>query len=236
MLDRSIGDPGLPPFYNEELFTVIRQVHNETPLNVAQMTEKQWYKVLLEKKVIMVESERSQQLIPCRAELKNPELDWETTWPRIRLSGLGAELTSFLFKLLHDLLPTQERVARTSPSVSGICKLCVHNAEEDILHALVRCTGNQGVGQAVLQCLPHDAGVDEYKALRLQLDLEESLEYPTVWFLAVAWKCIWESRMVGKRPELYKVRADLEAKVSLLRETSRLSEASEKITSMISKL
>ena len=57
-----------------------------------------------------------------------------------------------------------------------------------------------------------------------------------MWFLAVAWNSIWESRRVGKRPELYKVRADLEAKVSLLRETSRHSESAEKISTMISKL
>ena len=40
---------------------------------------------------------------------------------------------------------------------------------------------------------------------------------------------------MGRRPELYKVRADLEAKVSLLRE-ARHSEAADIISLMISKL
>ena len=233
--DRSVENPGLPPFYNEEFFSVIRQVQHETPLNVAQMTEKQWYKVLLEAKVTMVESEDRQVLIPCRAEVKNPEFDWISTWPKIRLPGLGAELTSFMFKVLHDLLPTQERVARTSQSVSGSCKFCVMNVEEDLVHALVRCAGNQGVGQAVLHCLPLDDAIDDLKVLKLQIELEDSLHFPAVWFLSVAWNSIWESRRLGKRPELYKVRADLEAKVSLLRETRHI-ESAEKITLMISKL
>ena len=71
--------------------------------------------------------------------------------------------------------------------------------------------------------------------MQLQLDLESSLELPVVWFLAGAWSSIWESRKLGRRTELYKVRADLEAKVSLLRET-RHGEAAEHISLMISKL
>ena len=73
--DRSIKNPGLPPYYNEEFFIEIRQVHHNTPLNVTQMTEKQWYRVLCEKKVTMVEEGESQQLIPCRNAFIDPECD-----------------------------------------------------------------------------------------------------------------------------------------------------------------
>ena len=106
---------------------------------------------------------------------------------------------------------------------------------EDLVHALIRCPGNQGVGQAVLQCLPPGDELQEQSVLKLQLDVEEPLQLPVVWFLAVAWLSLWESRKLGKRPELYKVRADLEAKVSLLRET-RHGEAAGRITLLISKL
>jgi hypothetical protein len=34
--------------------------------------------------------------------------------------------------------------------------------------------------------------------LKLQLDLEDPLELPVVWFLAVAWYSIWESRRLGR--------------------------------------
>ena len=118
--------------------------------------------------------------------------------------------------MLPDLLPTQEIIDRTSAAVNGDCKLCVPNVKEDLLHALIRCPGNQGTGQAVLHCLPLQAGLQDHCVLKLQIDLEDPLELPVVWFLATAWNSIWESRRLGKRPELYKVRADLEAKVSLL--------------------
>ena len=141
--DRSIENPGLPPFYNQEFFSMISHVHHQTPLNVSHMSEKQWYQLLLESKVTMAETDESIQLIPCRAEIRNPGFDWESTWFRARMSGLGSKLISFLFKVLHDLLPNQERIARINPAVNGDCKLCVPNVKEDLVHALIRCHGNQ---------------------------------------------------------------------------------------------
>ena len=224
--DTSINNPGYPPFYDQEFFSVIHQVHHHTPLNIQNMSEKEWYRILLEEKVT--------KLIPCRVEVKSPEFDWDSIWPRVRLSGLGSELSSFLFKVLHNLLPTQERIARTSASVDGVCKLCVFNIKEDLVHALVRCPANQGIGEAVLGCISQHIqdGVPDDEVLQLHLHLDGDLELPVVWFLAVAWNALWECRKLGRTPELYKVRADLEAKVSLLRET-RHHEAADLIRSMI---
>ena len=53
----------------------------------------------------------------------------------------------------------------------------------------------------------------------LQLELEPLKELPVIWFLDAAWNWLWLSRMSSKRPELYKIRADLEAKVIFLRKT-----------------
>ena len=113
--------------------------------------------------------------------------------------------------------------------------MCLLEVTEDLLHAIVRCPGNAGVGQAVLQCLPQVHAEDDSKILKLEIGAEGVDEYPIVWFLAVSWMSIWDSRRMGRRPWLYKVRADLEAKVSLLRET-RHSESASQISSMISKL
>ena len=106
------------------------------------------------------------------------------------------------------------------------------DVKEDLVHALISCPSNQGIGQAVLGCLPVEPGVQDQHVLKLQLGLEAADELPVVWFLAVAWSYIWECRRLGKRPELYKVRAELEAKVSLVRET-RHSEAAKGIISII---
>ena len=234
--DRSIADPGMPPFYNNEFFATTKYVHDQTDLNVAHMTEKMWYKFLLEHKVTMVEEGNNQILIPCRTEHKHEDFEWELIWLRIRLPGLGTELTSFIFKVLHDILPTQERVSRTNQAVTGTCYLCDPNPKpvEDLQHGLIDCIGNQGVGHAVLNCLPLDS-VNKVKVLKLQLQLDNDVELPVVWFLSAAWLSIWETRKSGRRPKLYQLRSDLEAKVNMLQET-RHAEAARLISIMISKL
>ena len=77
--DRSIENPGYPPFYNREFFQVIHEVYHQSPLNIANMSEKQWYRYLLEERVTMMigEQEESRKLIPCRVENIFPQINWE---------------------------------------------------------------------------------------------------------------------------------------------------------------
>ena len=113
--DRSVADPGYPPFYSAEFFSKIRQAHDETPLNVANMSEKQWYRLLLENNCTMESRNGDDQAFKlCRVELAHPETDWERSWRLARLPGLGPGNISFIFKMLHQILPTQERLARTT--------------------------------------------------------------------------------------------------------------------------
>ena len=56
------------------------------------MTEKQWYRYLVEDKVTMMETEQGRQMIPCRVEVKNPDHDWETAWSRASLPSLSSVL------------------------------------------------------------------------------------------------------------------------------------------------
>ena len=92
----------MPPYYNESFFNSISWVKENTPLNIATMTTAQWYRVLLAREVTMMEIvDQPMQYISCRTELASPNTDWELTWRRARLKGLGSEATSFICKLLH---------------------------------------------------------------------------------------------------------------------------------------
>ena len=57
------------------------------------------------------------------------------------------------------------------------------------------------------------------RALLLQFECEISMELSIVWFISMAWKMIWDARSNGKKPELYKIRSEMEARISLLRTT-----------------
>ena len=71
--------------------------------------------------------------------------------------------------------------------------------------------------------------------LRLRLDFtaEQPAELAVTWVLGMVFFNIWEARKAGKRPELYTVRADLESKVSLLRQARRFTNDVTLIQSML---
>ena len=63
-------------------------------------------------------------------------------------------------------------------------------------------------------------------ALRLEIDIEEEMELPLVWIVATVFQVIWKLRVDKSRVTLYEVRAQLEARINLLRETRYSSSAS----------
>ena len=134
---------------------------------------------------------------------------------------------------------TQERLARTSPITSPLCKFpgCPGNEKEDLAHALVYCSGNCGAGTDVFNSLKKFVpGLKVDDVLRLDFHVEEGLQLPLVWVLGVAWNTIWDLRSKKAKPATYLVRAQLEAKVALLREGRRFTNACTIINTIIETL
>ena len=235
--DQSISNPGYPPFYNKDFFNTIRSVHKDSTLNVATMTEKDWYTLLLEDQCTMELVEGGpRRYIPCNAENKTPLRNWDECWRRARLPGLGPENISFLFKLMHNTLVTQERLSKTSPTTSFYCKFpgCPGTEKEDTTHALFHCPGNNGIGAAILRSIQNFVpGLQAEDAIFLDFNVADSLELPIVWALAVAWSSLWDLRQKRARPQLYLVRAQMEARIALLRECSRFANASAAVDTII---
>ena len=73
--DLSLTNPGFPPFYCQEFFSVIRKVHLESPLNIFKMSEKEWYTLLLEDSCTMEVVGDREEFIKCRVEMANPSTD-----------------------------------------------------------------------------------------------------------------------------------------------------------------
>ena len=58
------------------------------------------------------------------------------------------------------------------------------------------------------------------KILHLEFyEVDEDMEFPVVWFTAAFLFAIWERRSNATRIQKYEIRAEIEGKVSLLRET-----------------
>ena len=55
--------------------------------------------------------------------------------------------------------------------------------------------------------------------LRLELEVDSSLEFPAVWLAGTVLNSLWKLRLSSTRVKKFLVRAELEAAINLLRET-----------------
>jgi hypothetical protein len=65
-----------------------------------------------------------QKLLPLCVELAEPGQLWDVSWELARQIKLGPGLTTFMFKLIHQILPTAVRVSRILPNQSPHCQRC----------------------------------------------------------------------------------------------------------------
>lgn len=223
--DRSITDPGNTPYYSQSFFSTIKKVVHEGLLNIPRMTTKQWYQVLLENNVTMELSTLNTRVWkPIKCEINFPDVDWDRTWELTKIRGLDSNQTSFLFKLLHNILPTASRLHRLSQKPTPTCSMCPSGSIEDRVHALLGCSYNGEVSTWIMQithkvvplCTANDI-------VNLNLEIAEPMTFPLIWSLSMVLSLVWQFRVARKNITLYSIRAEAEAKINILRK-SRLQE------------
>ena len=152
MKELSLPDPGFTPYYDKEFFDTILHYKEISTMNISAMSIKQWYSTLMEDQVQMnpANGDHPAALIPVRPENLHPNSDWSQIWLNMRTSG--SELSSFLFKLLHGLLPTQDRVVRIGMADNGLPGVCLHcrASTETLQHCFFECPDSMVVGLALL--------------------------------------------------------------------------------------
>ena len=186
------------------------------------MKGKQWYIYLLDKYVLKSDlDDNIQQNILCKAETEKPNVNWETSWQLARLGGLGSPSITFLWRMLHNILPTKQRLNRVTRTVnSPLCTKCDLNMEDDLEHALLKCPYNRDVSEWMLKGLQWECTFPaEHNILSLDVELShtENGGLPFIWFLAETLQLIFICRKEGKPCNLFNIRAKLEAKVNILR-------------------
>ena len=102
-----------PPYYSREFFTTIRDVLENSPLNPVNMSQKQWYRHLLEKNVTMEVVDDEGRMVPrkSKVEERDTDLDWHLSSHISRMKGLTPEIKSFNFKLLNLSFPAKPESA-----------------------------------------------------------------------------------------------------------------------------
>ena len=218
---RDIVQPQKPPYYNEEFFKIIREAITEKGSLVLSFTSGQWYKMLLEKYITHFDFNTTSKLIPCKIEIESPDLDWMSIWASICMSGLTSDMMSFIWRMIHNLLPCPTRLFRLSMpgSTSSLCTLCNQQASGDLVHCLIECPSNDGAGQYILNVLSRQMpAVSPRKVILLDFDFVGD-KLPVVFFVATVLSDIWRCRIDKKPCRLHLIKANLEAKVNILRKS-----------------
>ena len=215
----------LPPYYNEDFFAVLRYYSENSHKNVATMTIKEWYTELVQDRVLMSPATLNapKTLIPTRVEGLFPDMDWSRTWQLARVRGLPGDLASHLWRQLHGLLPTQDRVARLGGNRGnrepGVCRLCQPDTSEDLYHSYFGCENNRHAALALLVCAQQTAHRPDLTArasLRLDLDVNSVYQVAVITLLATGFKLIWDRRCAGRTVAPLDIKAELEARKTIL--------------------
>ena len=168
-----------------------------------------------------------QTLLPLRVELASPSNQWDQTWNLARQQMLGPNLTSFLFKLLHQILPTAERTSRILPNQSPNCAQCTGPQVDTLQHAFFDCHASQAAGTLLLRGLQKIVpSLTPAKILTLNFQPSEEQKFSITWSIAHFLSSLWKLRTEKKSIELRKIRSEMEASCRLLRE-SRLASTRE---------
>ena len=183
-----------------------------------------------------VDDDGRRELVPCRVEEHEPEVCWSESYRLLRLKGLSPDQKSLLFKIVHELLPTKERVSHIIPTTSPTCLLCQDNLPETYLHCFFNCSLNRESGESLLRCAQSYAPTLTPTGL-LHLDIvgEDPFLLPTVILISTGLQLIWMNRFDKKVTSVWSMRAELEARICLLRTTrrKRLVEAGNILENMV---
>ena len=217
---RDISQPPVSPYYDSDFFDSIKQVKEEGLLNIRTMT--MWYRVLTEENITHQQITSGAALIPCRIEAKNPQVDWERTWSLVTTSGLSSKQLTFIWKMVHDLLPTQVRLFRLKMpnTISEICTLCNLNQAGNLTHSLLLCPYNNGVGLFLVEKLSqYIPNLLPEQVVLLDLAVDKEHQLPFTFLIASILSDVWDSRKEKKPCHLTSIRAALEAGINILRKS-----------------
>ena len=217
VLKENDSTPHLPPYYNKHFFDTIIQAKN-AGYNIVTMTVKQWYSFLVEQDLTMEPGNlQVRTLRPCRVERMYSEVQWENVWANVRMSALGNCSKAFAWKLVHDLLPTEEKLSAAVKNFQSGCKYsCPDSPVANLEHVFFKCHLTHDVGNWLLD-LFKTVNAEATSESILRLDFKDNDE---LFFLAVkTFQFCWSKRVAGKTVSVMEVIACVQVDISLLEGT-----------------
>ena len=226
VLKENLSAPPPPPYYSTSFFETIIGASNAGNC-IEKMTVKQWYNFLIETHVT---NDHEQSLLPCRAERMNPDANWNIVWSNVRMPVIPNASKSFAWKLVHDLLPTENRLFAASSVSSNKCKAsCPGDPIADLEHCFFDCQLTNELGMWLLnifkRVIPHS---NPRVILNLEFENAELL-FLTIEVLYFS----WSRRTIGKKASLVEFTSSIDADLMILSE-SKYRNLGEKVKTLMS--
>ena len=80
-----------------------------------------------------------------------PQVDWRRSYSLARQKGRFPDRKSVLVMLLHQLLPTEERVTRLQHNKSPACSLWRTGPVDTLMHTITECQANKAAAMLILR-------------------------------------------------------------------------------------
>ena len=145
-----------------------------------------------------------------------PEIDWETVWKRVRFPPLSSGTMTFLFKLMHHLLPTEERISNTLGTMPSSCRTgCPDNVEANLEHCFISCNSVREVSSWLVDTV-HIFFPLANPASLLNLNLPDN--DALLWIVANTLQFIWRERSARKKATLVSCLAHLRSEALTMKE------------------
>ena len=115
----------------------IKRVKEIGSSNIETISTSQWYNALIECEFMDRNENVINGLKLTREERAFPNLSWDQKWRRARVKVLGSEAYSFLWRMMHDNLPTEARLSWMNLYSTENCKYCPVLCTADVVHCLL---------------------------------------------------------------------------------------------------
>jgi len=78
-----------------------------------------------------------------RIMTQHPTTSWSRVWENLHAVWLSKELKAAWFMVIHDLIPTNDRLAKTQRSATNNCQHC--GQTDTLIHRLTECSGGADI-------------------------------------------------------------------------------------------
>ena len=143
------------------------------------------------------------------------------------MRGLTNESRSFLWRLLHNLLPTEERLHKLHKSPSSLCKLCPDNKVDNVWsHTFSECAVSSPAMEWMLNTVrKYDPSCVKQESVLLQLNPgNKDHILPCVWLITETLQFIWAKRRSKEAINVGEMAAKITAKCIALKTSNLFNE------------